>query len=610
MSGLANDALADVPIEFWTSKFEVKKSRLVWRRRPRESFQTEAQWRSWNKRLAGKPAGAADRHGKMYLSVPAPGLGKVSVSAEKVVIVLETGTWPGRHHTHHGKPWANNIGTSPLGRLIECEARNSGLSLDDLTVLSKGRDPFRLDTPAYHEIGYWVAERFARLVGGRAIHLRGFHYVLVSAGNVIKPDGRLYENSHADWLWLSSIAMKAARWLDYIDTSQLVDKRNAPPVIFRPAYEREPQRPHGYIGSSLGVSTPSDSITPPSFYSSSIKRPSRYDDVRVFPLLTFPEDTPQRYCFAIFGEKSSLDPVVRPFAQRFGVDMFLGTGELSDIYLEQMAGDAAADGRMLIVFTIADFDPSGLQMSVSIGRKLQGYKHKKFPDLEFQVVPVMLTAEQVAQYDLPETPLKAKEKRASRWRERFGREQTEIDALAALRPEVFEEILSEAIKPYWDSTIDRRRTAAKTEWYRAASRVIASRMASVDADELARIRADTDAALEAFEADADEIEAAIDDTEAEIEAAIDSINEHLQNFERRQQAFQERRNELQIELNRLVGEIPTPDPPERLEAEVDEDAQRPLIDSRWGFAAGSRALKARKAYEGEEPGGEGGESEE
>jgi hypothetical protein len=48
MSGLANDALADVPIEFWSSKFEVKKSRLVWRRRPRESFQTEAQWRSWN----------------------------------------------------------------------------------------------------------------------------------------------------------------------------------------------------------------------------------------------------------------------------------------------------------------------------------------------------------------------------------------------------------------------------------------------------------------------------------------------------------------------------------------------------------------------------------
>jgi hypothetical protein len=69
-------------------------------------------------------------------------------------------------------------------------------------------------------------------------------------------------------------------------------------------------------------------------------------------------------------------------------------------------------------------------------------------------------------------------------------------------------------------------------------------------------------------------------------------------------------NELQIELNRLVGEIPTPDPPERLEAEVDEDAQRPLIDSRWGFAAGSRALKARKAYEGEEPGGESEDGEE
>jgi hypothetical protein len=52
-----------------------------------------------------------------------------------------------------------------------------------------------------------------------------------------------------------------------------------------------------------------------------------------------------------------------------------------------------------------------------------------------------------------------------------------------------------------------------------------------------------------------------------------------------------------IEPPRRAEDIELPDPPERPEAEVDEEAQKPLIDSRWGFVAGTQALKARKAYE-------------
>jgi hypothetical protein len=35
-----------------------------------------------------------------------------------------------------------------------------------------------------------------------------------------------------------------------------------------------------------------------------------------------------------------------------------------------MARDAVADGRKLVVFTFSDFDPSGMQMPVSIAVKL------------------------------------------------------------------------------------------------------------------------------------------------------------------------------------------------------------------------------------------------
>src|SRR5271166_4177666 len=57
-------------------------------------------------------------------------------------------------------------------------------------------------------------------------------------------------------------------------------------------------------------------------------------------------------------------------------------------------------------------------------------------DLEVQVHAVALTYDQVCEFDLPSTPLKEDEKRAGAWKEAWNREQTEIDALATLQPEV------------------------------------------------------------------------------------------------------------------------------------------------------------------------------
>ena len=54
-------------------------------------------------------------------------------------------------------------------------------------------------------------------------------------------------------------------------------------------------------------------------------------------------------------------------------------------------------------------------------------------NLDFQIYPVCLTKAQVEELGLPETPLKEGEKGGDKWREAFGREQTEIDALAALQ---------------------------------------------------------------------------------------------------------------------------------------------------------------------------------
>ena len=65
-----------------------------------------------------------------------------------------------------------------------------------------------------------------------------------------------------------------------------------------------------------------------------------------------------------------------------------------------MAKDAAADGRTMVVLVLADCDPAGHQMAVSIGRKLQALRDLLFPAMEFEVVPVALTGEQVRELKL------------------------------------------------------------------------------------------------------------------------------------------------------------------------------------------------------------------
>jgi hypothetical protein len=86
--------------------------------------------------------------------------------------------------------------------------------------------------------------------GGRKIHNRGLHYLLLG---LVKPDGSVYQNSECEWKWLSDRVSKAARWLGYVPFTQITDQRNAEPDpragghLDLPAGERNcRRRPHDY----------------------------------------------------------------------------------------------------------------------------------------------------------------------------------------------------------------------------------------------------------------------------------------------------------------------------------------------------------------------------
>jgi hypothetical protein len=312
-----------------------------------------------------------------------------------------------------------------------------------LTVLSPQRDPYRLDTPAHHRDGQWFAsqiERFLRPIA--TVHLRGLHYRISSAADVRTPNGKPYTNADPEWEWLQEDAAKAGRWLGYVDFSRIVDERNAPPEIY------VPQVVQAQISLSRGQQPELPS--------------SLLDALPKFYLSNFNARQPYRIIF--LGEKVSLRDILLPIAQEVGGELLLPTGEASDTMVAELAHRGAIDGRPVIVLYFSDFDPGGHQMAVSVARKLQALRDLLYPQLDIKLYPVALTVEQVCRLGLPSTPLKDTERRADRWRQAMGHEQTEIDALIALDPDALREIARDSVRPFFDETLADRTRQSEEEW--------------------------------------------------------------------------------------------------------------------------------------------------
>jgi hypothetical protein len=164
------------------------------------------------------------------------------------------------------------------------------------------------------------------------------------------------------------------------------------------------------------------------------------------------------------------------------------------------------------------------------------------------------TVEQVRELGLPSTPLKETEKRADRWREEFGVEQTEIDALATLQPDVLREIIEGAFDPYFDRTLTDRVAEAEADWLAEAQAAID---AQVDPEVLAALRAEATEQL------------------SQLESTIADINERLR-----------------LAADRFT--LPVIDVPGPV---IDEDtARRALVSFDDDWMTATRALIARKQY--------------
>ncbi len=356
----------------------------------------------------------------------------MSTANENALPGSDTGTGRGmrklpRHYT-----------TATLRSILDTAATASGLPMKDLTVLSACRDPYRLDTPAGHAKGRWLAEAYREVnPEGRRLHLRGLHYLLV--GRVTLPDGRPYVNDDATWTWLSEQAAKCARFLGYLPWEALRDARNAPPQVFRPDFTAPEWR---LRVAEVEVYLP-DELEPRFQIEGDLYR--------------------QPWQQIIIAEKQGVADVLRPLAESYQASLALPGGELSDQMMYDLLAAAATDGRPVAIHQLGDFDPAGHQMAVSTARTAQALRDSQFPELQVRVHAVGLTLDQCRDWQLPSTPLKETERRASRWQEAMGRDQTELDAAVALVPDRFAAVIEASLRQYFDDQARTRAYLARAE---------------------------------------------------------------------------------------------------------------------------------------------------
>jgi hypothetical protein len=443
----------------------------VWRARPRRDFKTEADWRAWNATNAGKRAGSLNKDGSAPAVLIKSGGYTVTLEVRALDFAFANGRWPSRSEMRKLLPWQpsampsgqgeverltasdGHVGEGELAQFFAAECQASGYTPDELTVLSRERDPFRLDTSPKRRDAKWFAEQFElHFAAGDESHLRSIHYVLsTTVPPILRPDGLPYRNTYEDWRWLLNKPAKAARWLGLVPWASIVDNRSEDPVVGRVARA-------GKASTSWAVAL----ITVPG-------------EINVTPspvMLGFGADQP--FALALFSEKSVMADDFAVLAPRYGANAYIGGGDQVDRRVWEIARDAYKDGRKLILFTACDCDPGGWHMPIVIARKLQAFAVSEFPGLEFEVVRAGLTPEHVQILGLPSSPLKPSEARADRWREAMGVEQTELDAAWALRHDDFIAEIERAILLYFDETLAGRSRTAESLWWVSARRAIAA----------------------------------------------------------------------------------------------------------------------------------------
>lgn len=305
-------------------------------------------------------------------------------------------------------------------------AKENSIKVTALIALAPQNDPFYVGSPAQQTSAEWFAGLYEGMGSPLRVHVRRIHYILVSRGDVVKPNGKLYENTNNDWNMIS-LACKYARYLGLVPIDNFVDRRNPEPTLYAKYWENKDVESEL---SNLSVDEIADTIS---------RRFWIYN-----PQLS------QAYHLEIWCEKSTMNDIIMPSADHYNANVVTGLGELSITAVNKLVHRIQAADKPARIFYISDFDPAGETMPVSVARKIEYFSRKLEDGSDVRLKQLMLTKDQCIEYALPRTPIKDSDLRKAGFEDRRGEGATELDALEALHPGQMREIITGALDPYFD----------------------------------------------------------------------------------------------------------------------------------------------------------------
>ncbi len=198
--------------------------------------------------------------------------------------------------------------------------------LETLIALARMNDPFFAGIPSRRAGAEWFAALWERLQIKHGSHLRAIHYKIVSQPEpVLNPLGLPYHNTQEDWARLN-VAQRDAVYLGLVPSDALVDRRNDEPII--------------YLSG-----TASPGLIMPLSWTPSVEVDQLPEAPSLPRLVLQPPTLVQPYHLEIWAEKTTMNDVLLPIGQRFGVNIVTGTGELSGIRCRQFVRRARESER-------------------------------------------------------------------------------------------------------------------------------------------------------------------------------------------------------------------------------------------------------------------------
>lgn len=455
---------------------------------------------------------------------------------------------------------------------IKRVAKEAGVRITDLLALAPQNDPFYVGTPAERDAARWFTDLWDRFGYTDGVHLRRVHYRLVSQDMpVMRPNGLPYENTISSWGYLCN-AGKWARYLGLVDYTAFVDRRNPDAILCAHWHDEDPTpRYDVYYDDDW------DAYTLPEL-----------PELPGLPDLPYPPDfevsgyteVQQDYHVEIWAEKTTMNDVLLPLCRECDVNLVTGLGEMSITAVVDVIGrvrDAERPGRILY---ISDYDPAGLGMPISVSRKIEYLLTDLGSASNFRLHPVVLTSDQVKQYDLPRIPVKSTDRRKAHWERDHGRGQVELDALEALHSGELERIVREAIYQYYDPDLVENARRARWDLRRKLYREEENVLTGYE-DERDALQADYDVLCEKF----DQVRQEFADLVAGFQKRIDEHTGDLAGIVERGRDLHDK---IQADLEQVdvnMPKLPTP--------ELVPESNGTLFDSTRDYL---KQLEAYKAY--------------